>query len=86
MNCFFENLVVSQANEVVHISKNTAQDCFKTIHDFYGIDKSIGYISNRINKYSIEVLDYPKDSSLFPNLEIYAVIGYSHFSEMNIEI
>ncbi|WGD34371.1 hypothetical protein [Olleya sp. YS] len=83
---FFENLVVAQVNEGMHVGIDTAQDCFKAIYDFFGNDKSFGYISNRINKYSIEVLDYPKHSTLFPNLKMYGVIGYSHFTEMSIDI
>ncbi|RAJ16290.1 hypothetical protein [Olleya aquimaris] len=83
---FFEHLILIQINDGMHVSIDTAQDCFKAIYDFYGTEKPFGYISNRINEYSIEVLDYPKHNSLFPNLKMYGVIGYSQINEMNFNI
>ncbi|WP_397362892.1 hypothetical protein [Olleya sp. R77988] len=82
----FENVVIAQINEGKHVSIESGQECFKAIHDFYGAGKQFGYISNRIHRYSIEALDYPKHNIIFPNLKIYAIIGYSHFNELNIDI
>ncbi len=83
---FFKNLVVAQINEGVHVSIENAQSCYNAIYDFYGSVKDFGLISNRINTYSIEALDYPKQNILFPNLIHYTVIGYTQFDKMNIII
>lgn len=83
----FENVAVIQVHEGMHVDIDSLQDCLEILYDFYEKRKKpFSLISNRINKYSIEVLDYPKYSSLFDNICMYGIIGYSSFSEMNISI
>ncbi|QXP59093.1 hypothetical protein [Olleya sp. HaHaR_3_96] len=84
---FFENLVVVQINEGMHVTAETSKNCFEVIYAFYETkNKPFGYLSNRINQYSIEVLDYKKYNNFFPNLAYYGIIGYSAFQHLSINI
>ena len=84
---FFENIAVMQINEGEHASLKSSQYFLKKIYDFYETkNKPYGYISNRVNKYSVEVLDYQKHTDLLPNLSIYGIVAYSQFDSMNIDI
>jgi len=84
---FFENMVVAQINEGEHINYKTTKDTFKCINNYYeALKKPFGFISNRLNKYSIEVLDYPKHSKSLPSLKLYGIVGYSKFDTININL
>ncbi len=83
---FIENMVFSEIKEGKHLSLKTAYDYLNVISNFYGDTKPFGYVSNRINKFSIEALDYPKFTKLLKNLKVYAAINYTHFNKMNMEI
>ncbi|AXO79427.1 hypothetical protein DZC78_03180 [Olleya aquimaris] len=81
-----EDVIISEINEGEHLTIENAQELLNCIHIYYGKNKKFAYISNRVNNYSIEVLDYPKINQLLPNLELFAIISYSHFDKMNISI
>ena len=83
----FENVAVFEVHEGKHVDIDSVQECLRILYDFYELRKKpFSFISNRINKYSIEVLDYSKYSSLFDNICVYGIIGYTKFSERNISI
>ncbi|WP_054851160.1 hypothetical protein [Olleya sp. ITB9] len=81
-----EDVIISEINEGEHLTIENAQGLLSYIYNYYGKNKKFAYISNRVNKYSIEVLDYPKIKQIVPNLELFAIISYSHFDKMNIYI
>ncbi|WP_292944876.1 hypothetical protein [Olleya sp. UBA1516] len=84
---FFENMIIAQVNEGEHVSFDSTKIAFKCIYDYYeAFKKPFGIISNRLNKYSIEVLDLPKYSKNLPNLKLYGVVGYTNFNDINISL
>lgn len=83
---FFENIVFTQINEGMHFNYENALEMIKSIYNFYGEEKKFAFVSNRINNYSIEVLDSPKRAELFPNLVIYGIIPYSTSDKINIKL
>jgi len=84
---FFENMIIAQVNEGEHVSFNSTKIAFKCIYNYYEVlKKPFGIISNRLNKYSIEVLDLPKYNKNLPNLKFYGIVGSSGFSNINISL
>lgn len=82
---FLKNMVFSEIKEGKHLSIQNTKEYFNLISDFYG-NNSFGYVSNRINTYSIEALDLPKFTNVLTSLKIFATVDYSHFNRMNTEI
>ncbi|TVZ46690.1 hypothetical protein [Olleya sp. Hel_I_94] len=84
---FFKNMIITQVNEGEHVSFNSTKLPFKCIYDYYeALKKPFGIISNRLNKYSLEVLDLPKYSKNLPNLKFYGVVGNTNFNNVNISL
>ncbi len=83
---FLENMVFSEIKEGKHLSLKTANEYLSLIAEFYGSTNSFGFVSNRINTFSIEALDFPKFTNILKNLKVYVAISYTHFDRMNIEI
>jgi hypothetical protein len=83
---FLKDIVVAEINEGVHVDFKASQESISVISDFYGTEKPIGYICNRINNFSISPLDYPKFINSLPNLTIFGIVHNNHFDRMNYEI
>ncbi|WP_139181102.1 hypothetical protein [Winogradskyella thalassocola] len=49
-------------------------------------DQPIGFITNRVNSYSVNVNDAKNFNETFGNLKAYATIAYSNLTERIIEI
>ena len=82
---FYTNLIIVEAKEGVHINYENTKDVYKKIKAFFG-ERSFGLVSNRINNYSIEVLDYNKLFKKLPNLTAYGIVCYNLKSTYNVEI
>ncbi|WP_299274998.1 hypothetical protein [uncultured Psychroserpens sp.] len=83
---FFNDIAVVEFNEGVHVDLNTAR---KTIHDlihYFGNSKPFGLIANRVNSYSISLLETLEVKSIFPNLVAYGVVSHNYAGRMNAEI
>lgn len=83
---FFNHIAVVEFNEGMHIDLNTAR---KTIHDlirYFGDSRPFGLIANRINSYSISLLETVEIKSIFPNLVAYGVVSHNDAGRMNAEI
>lgn len=80
---FFENLVISEIHEGKHLCLETANDYLIAISEFYGDKKPFGYISNRVNSFSIEALDFPVFIDILENLKEFLTITYKNADEMN---
>ncbi|WP_299887978.1 hypothetical protein [uncultured Lacinutrix sp.] len=83
---FFNNIIISEIKEGVHIDLKNSKSFFETTNKFYQ-DRPFVYISNRINKFSISPLDFAKFSFELNNVKAYSAIVYnSFFDKMNAEI
>ena len=84
---FFDNMVIAEINEGAHIDFKSSIDFFKIANAFYGTEKPFGYISNRINKFSVSPIDFASSSSTLENIKSFCAITYNnHYDKMNIEI
>lgn len=83
---FFKDVVVVEFNEGVHLDFNVSQEYIGLITDFYGQERPFGYISNRVNDFSISPLDYPKFNRALNNLAMYGIVNNNHFDRINYNI
>lgn len=83
---FFNHVAVVEFNDGIHIDLNSAR---KTIHDlinYFGQSRPFGLIANRVNSYSISLLDISEVKSVLPNLAAYGVVSHNKAGEMNAKI
>ncbi|WP_375239551.1 hypothetical protein [Aurantibacter sp.] len=83
---FFKNLVCIEVNEGVHLDLNLSKEVFEPINSFYKDTNSIAFLSNRINDFSIEALDYPSFFKALPKIKLFTVVYYNVNNKYNIEI
>lgn len=83
---FLENLVVLEFDEGAHIDFNSSQEFLNLIIDFYGLEKQFGYITNRVNKFSVAPLDCSKFNTYLKNLTIFGNVAYSYLDNLNIDL
>ena len=82
---FFNNFAVVEFNEGIHIDLNTARNTINEMLKFYG-QKPFGLIANRVNSYSIALLDINQVKSIVPNLVAYGVVSHNKAGRMNAKI
>ncbi|GAA4237243.1 hypothetical protein GCM10022291_23520 [Postechiella marina] len=83
---FFNHIAIIEFYEAVHVDVDNCTEIFNEIKTYFGDARSFGIISNRINSYSIKLLDVPLFRLQFKNLKGYAVVGYTPASKMNAKI
>jgi len=80
-------MVIAEINEGVHIDLKSSQEFFKIANAFYANNKPFGYISNRINHFSVSPLDFANYSSKLENIKAFCAITYdNYYDKMNVEI
>lgn len=82
---FFKNYMVAEFNEGVEINYENFEEVRELMHEHFG-DENFGFISNRINSYSIVITDAPRFNEC-QTLKAYATVTYSLFAEkvFNVE-
>lgn len=83
---FFNHLAVIEFNEGVHVNITNSTEIFNEINAFFGSAKPFGIIANRINSYSVKLLDVDLFREKVKNLCGYAVVSYNLAGKMNAEI
>ena len=83
---FFNHIAVVEFNEGVHVDINNSTEIFDEINTFFGAAKPFGVIANRINSYSVKLLDVSLFREKVKNLCSYAVVSYNLAGKMNAEI
>jgi len=80
---FFDAFVVYEINSGIIYDWKIAQDAIKIVEEFYGKNHSIGYISNRVNNYSLKPTDWFKFYKSYYHLKSYAIISNNKKSLFN---
>tara|TARA_R100001369_G_scaffold81162_1_gene111933 strand:- start:1753 stop:2160 length:408 start_codon:yes stop_codon:yes gene_type:complete len=81
----FDNYVVAEFKEGVDINFDNFSDITEIIKKEFK-DKPFGFISNRLNSYSINLNDATKFNAYFPNLKAYAIVAYNSITQRVFEI
>ena len=83
---FFNHLAVIEFNEGSHIDLTSVRKILNDLVDYYGSSKPFGIVANRINSYSISLLDIKDARKALPNLAAYGIVSYNNAGRMNAEI
>ncbi|MDO6761477.1 hypothetical protein Q4566_14795 [Tamlana sp. 2_MG-2023] len=73
---FFKNYVVAEFNEGVTIDFITFEPCHRLIKKAFGTE-DFGFISNRVNSYSIMITEAYLFNKAFPTAKAYATVTYN---------
>src|SRR5210317_526088 len=83
---FFEHIAVVELDEGVHFDMNNSALIIDELLRYFGSSKPYGVIANRINSYSINLMDTPIFRRQAKNLRAYGVIGHDLAGKMNAEV
>lgn len=83
---FCEKFYLAEIHEGVHLNYEELVDLMEEIVNFYGKDKKLGFISNRINPYSLDPRLYSEIDEKYNIVEVSALVVYSDISFMNASI
>ena len=80
---FFNHIAVVEFNEGLHVDLSSARQTIHDLMSYFGNSKPFGLIANRVNSYSISMLETPEVKSIFPNLVAYGVVSHNEAGRMN---
>ncbi|MDP5158656.1 MAG: hypothetical protein NWQ07_08785 [Flaviramulus sp.] len=83
---FFENFVVAELFEGVHFDWDKVKKLITEIIKFYGQDAQIGFISNRVNHYSIDPQNWTRLEKEYNLIVASAIIMYNNLTYINASI
>lgn len=83
---FFEHIAVVEFNEGTHVDLVSTRPLIYELFDYFGSSIPFGLIANRVNSYSISLLDSKDIKLIFPNLVAYGVVSHNEAGRMNAEI
>lgn len=83
---FFNHIAVIEFYDGVHVDINNSKEIFEEITSYFGYNKPFGVISNRINSYSIKLLDVHLFRNKVKNLRAYGVVGHNRASKISAKI
>ncbi|MCB0399270.1 MAG: hypothetical protein KDD26_06515 [Winogradskyella sp.] len=77
--------MIAVFNEGVDLNFNNFSEVTTIIKSQFG-DRPFGFISNRVNSYSINLSDANRFNEIFPNVKAYAVVAHNPITEKVFEI
>lgn len=81
-----DHFVISELHDGIHFDWDKIQEVIGMLIDHYGVKPQIGYLSNRINSYSIEPqlwLEFHRD---YDFIVASATVSYTDFNYLNATI
>jgi len=81
-----DNFIISELHEGIHFDWDKIQEVIGVLLDYYGSGFKIGYISNRVESYSIEPQLWMNFHEDYDFIVASAVISYTDFNYMNATI
>ena len=83
---FFNHIAVVELNEGIHFNTDNASLVIDELESYFGETQPYGVIANRVNSYSVDLLNTPKYKEKAKNLYAYGVVGHDLAGKMNAEI
>ena len=83
---FFNHVAVVEFNESIHVDLISARDTIHKLVNYFGQSRPFGLIANRVNSYSISLLDVQDIKPALPNMVAYGVVSHDHASKMGAEL
>ena len=83
---FFNHIAVVELNEGVHFDIENAPIIINELESYFGESQPYGVVANRVNSYSVDLINTPSYKEKAKNLYAYGVVGHDLASKMNAEI
>lgn len=83
---FFNHIAVVEFDEGIHADLNVGKKMIKGLLQYFGNSRPFGIVANRVNSYSIDLLETTEIRSIFPNLVAYGIVSHNQAGRMNAEI
>jgi hypothetical protein len=83
---FFNHIAVVEISEGIHADLQSGRKILDSIMSYFGNSKPFGIVANRINSYSIALLETAEVRSIFPNLVAYGIVSHDEAGRMNADI
>ncbi|MRI00916.1 hypothetical protein GH721_10295 [Kriegella sp. EG-1] len=83
---FYNNVVVAEFHEGVHVTKENAVEPIYLSQKIYGEYKPIIYISHRLNSYSSDTMGYKDVIAMFPNFKGFAIVSKNKYRRMLVNL
>jgi len=83
---FFNDIVISEIKDGIHVTFENAQEFIKEIKDYFEPPKPFGLISNMVNSYSVNLPDSTKFREQLNNLSAYVMVSHNAAGKLNVEI
>ncbi len=81
-----EKFFISEIHEGVHFDWEMIKSVMTEVVEFYGENAKIGYISNRVNSYSMNPQTWNKVQKKYNLLFASAIVSYNNITFMNASI
>lgn len=82
----FENYFVGELNEGVHFDWKKTQLVVQELMSFYGDNCKIGFISNRVNRYSVDPQNWTNVEKKYNIINASAIITYNLATQHNASL
>ncbi|WP_062055610.1 hypothetical protein [Aquimarina longa] len=82
---FYKNYLIIEVAEGICFDYEKAKQISR-LTDLHYKNHSFGYISNRVNSYSLEPIDYMRIKNIFPNMIAFAAVIYNKSQKASIRI
>ncbi|WP_452224678.1 hypothetical protein [Lacinutrix chionoecetis] len=83
---FLDNVVISEINEGEHVDMEAANHLTERINLFYNGRGLFGYISNRVNDFSLSPLDFTNFQVFMKNIKSYCAVTYLDINSKNTSL
>ena len=83
---FFNHVAVVEMHEGVHFDIQKAPLIITDLTSYFGHSQPYGVVANRINSYSVDLLDTHLYREQAKNLYAYGVVGHDLAGKMNAEL
>lgn len=82
---FLENFIIAEFKEGSHVSFDEFEEVMELGKEKYQ-SKPIGFISNRIHSYSVNLIDMFKNSQFLNNITAYAIVYYNDVTRKILDL
>ncbi|WP_246067730.1 hypothetical protein [Changchengzhania lutea] len=78
-----DTFVVSELHDGIHFDWSKVTEVAEGLFHFYGENMQLGYISNRVNSYSLEPQSWSKVQDEYSIIVASAIVSYNNLTYMN---
>lgn len=83
---FLDTFFISELNEGVHFDWEMIQEVMAHVVDYYGADAKLGYISNRVNSYSMNPRTWDDVQEKYNIIVAGAIVAYNNMTFLNASL